>query len=256
MSHRRSRGFTLIELLVVISIIALLIALLLPVLSGARGAARASICLSNIRQIALAQYVYAGDNAGRYRPPWWQSKRPFQEWHTDLLDQRYILGGALFNSQYNTNNRIPEVYVCPDATESVSRLNRPWTMNGALNDNGRARVTYMMHDSVMGEGPPAFSGQGRWRQQDTLESDWLMFAEKIDRSVSGSIFNNAETHVRGMQGYRNPVDFINFDYLATRHVNDSQNMAWADGSASNVKVEDLRATISTWGRDFYKHVPR
>ena len=56
------QGFTLIELLVVISIIALLVALLLPALSGARHAARNSLCQSNLRQLVVAQSTYAAEN--------------------------------------------------------------------------------------------------------------------------------------------------------------------------------------------------
>ena len=56
------RGFTLIELLVVISIIAILIALLLPALAAARESARAMICLSNYRQLGIANDTYASDH--------------------------------------------------------------------------------------------------------------------------------------------------------------------------------------------------
>ena len=56
------KRFTLIELLVVIAIIAILAAMLLPALSAARERARTSNCLSNLKNLALAQMMYIGDN--------------------------------------------------------------------------------------------------------------------------------------------------------------------------------------------------
>lgn len=60
MTQRRS-AFTLIELLVVIAIIAILAAILFPVFAQAREAARASSCLSNMKQIGTATYMYVQD---------------------------------------------------------------------------------------------------------------------------------------------------------------------------------------------------
>ncbi len=54
-------GFTLIELLVVISIIALLVGILLPALGAARKSAQNSVCLSNVRQMAVAAVSYLND---------------------------------------------------------------------------------------------------------------------------------------------------------------------------------------------------
>lgn len=63
---RNPRGFTLVELLVAIAIVAVLVSTLLPALGSARQAARGTVCLSNIRQLALANSVYAQDQRGYY----------------------------------------------------------------------------------------------------------------------------------------------------------------------------------------------
>ncbi len=62
------RGFTLIELLVTIGIVAILAALLFPGLARAREKARAAVCLSNLRQLALADQFYTHDNGDMLTP--------------------------------------------------------------------------------------------------------------------------------------------------------------------------------------------
>jgi prepilin-type N-terminal cleavage/methylation domain-containing protein/prepilin-type processing-associated H-X9-DG protein len=63
-------AFTLIELLVVIAIIAILAAILFPVFAQAREKARTISCLSNSKQLALAQLMYAQDYDEEI-VPWW-----------------------------------------------------------------------------------------------------------------------------------------------------------------------------------------
>jgi prepilin-type N-terminal cleavage/methylation domain-containing protein/prepilin-type processing-associated H-X9-DG protein len=56
-----TKAFTLIELLVVIAIIAILAAILFPVFAQAKEAAKATVVLSNQKQLGIAQALYISD---------------------------------------------------------------------------------------------------------------------------------------------------------------------------------------------------
>jgi prepilin-type N-terminal cleavage/methylation domain-containing protein/prepilin-type processing-associated H-X9-DG protein len=95
--RRRVRAFTLVELLIVIGIIAVVIAILLPALAAARRAARATVCASNMRQLAASLLMYIEANKGRHPPAMIATTPPSQKvypsgwwWPNELVKQKYI----------------------------------------------------------------------------------------------------------------------------------------------------------------------
>lgn len=88
----RHTAFTLIEVLLVAALVATLLGMTMPALSGVRGLAQRTACMSNQRQIGLAVLVYAGDHDDRLpsarnlpgaamaeSPAWFQRLPPYLE---------------------------------------------------------------------------------------------------------------------------------------------------------------------------------
>jgi prepilin-type N-terminal cleavage/methylation domain-containing protein/prepilin-type processing-associated H-X9-DG protein len=81
-------GFTLVELLVVIGIIAVLIAVLLPALKKARRAAETATCLSNLRTLGQAYFMYVTADKNGYLPmcvyPSWNLRPTDPAWQPSV----------------------------------------------------------------------------------------------------------------------------------------------------------------------------
>lgn len=141
----RRNGFTLIELLVVISIIALLVSILLPSLARARALARKTVCLANLRRLAMGGHFYVeGDGVFppvrmKYNPDGSAYVNDFgrskPRWQWFMVDG---VGPAIAPDPYEkpfgdgeTTTMTNDYFLCPSLTDKHERDIR----NGAYGYN-------------------------------------------------------------------------------------------------------------------------
>lgn len=137
MLRAKLSGFTLIELLVVIAIIAILASILFPVFSRARSKARATQCLSNLKQLGLAAQMYTQDWDG-VTPPAYYAAGP-----TPALRFRW----QQIIQPYAKNTEIYRCLEGPDSVDPFTGLYMSYGMNST--NDGYACFWYGVAESMI-----------------------------------------------------------------------------------------------------------
>ena len=227
---RRRRAVTLLELLVVAGAITLLLGLLIPGLGRARDHAKSAVCTSNMRQLALANTMYAQDFGGMYVPGASEIQGPnLQRWH----------GARKKTSDPFDSSRGPlaaylgvdaAVRACPTFAPDKPGFERG---NGGYGYNNAYVGVQTVVDSKSGT-VVATDLAGARVHHLKRPADTLMFADSA--FVTGSLIEYSFAEPRFHPQFQTRADpSIHF-----RHVGHT-NIAWCDG---HVSAE--RRTFTSW----------
>jgi prepilin-type processing-associated H-X9-DG protein len=242
-------------LLVVIAIIAILAGMLLPALAKAKMKAGTTRCVSNLKQLQLAWYMYPGDNNERLVLNWVGDKRSWIDGTVavgkgspGLTNIQVIQNGALY--PYNSS---VEIYRCPNdppetlAGRKVNRV-RTVTMNGRMNGGDPTDAArYGAYDASWVQDPKAREFGPNKRTTDITRpgpSRAMVFVHEHPNTIEDGYF--------AVKGFQN----IWQNLPASTHGNGG-TLSFADGHAEFWKwVEPETAKRKTWDEPGKRPVDR
>jgi prepilin-type N-terminal cleavage/methylation domain-containing protein len=190
-------GFTLIELLVIIAIIAILAAILFPVFAQAREKARATACLSNMKQIGLGFMMYAQDYDERHviARQWGgcsASADPSGYDFTTKLSP-YITKVAAYNNVANVNRE--GIWKCPSDANPRNNGRAPNSYNVPVTNSTAFQFAYPW-DTTCGAASGAYQ-PGRAIAEFPAPADIILLAET---ARPGSILGQNNPYLWGPFG--------------------------------------------------------
>jgi prepilin-type N-terminal cleavage/methylation domain-containing protein/prepilin-type processing-associated H-X9-DG protein len=255
MKLSKKNAFTLIELLVVIAIIAILAAILFPVFAQAKAAAKASVDLSNLKQLAMAAEMFKEDHNGNYPKGWFndevggeQTSQPDPFWGWDIMLMPYVKNKGLYQSPLDSESFPRGLW--NHATDHF-HTNPGWIDGGEIGTRVTDDDIPASYRLNISNGP-----NGPWSSINESALDRPAEAILISASRPGATNDNWH-HLATWEGAGNPghvcIDFVrNIQYDRNSKLPENAPKGQRNGGRSNYAFSDGHAKSFAWSATWKK----
>ena len=197
---KSQQGFTLIEILVVIAIIAILMSFIFPAVSRAKEQANVTKCISNVKQVALALTMWAGDHDDELPPV---SETLKDSWVGQMIKGSYLKPKSPIlhcpsDHSWNGTTRITSYGLNAMLTKGVE--DHEGFLLSAIENPSEAVLTAELNEKVWGSTTPVtqdyFDPKG-W-DGDWTEKDGQRRPMHLDETRHGdkSVYSYVDGHAK------------------------------------------------------------
>ena len=244
-------GFTLVELLVVISVIALLMSLTTTALRISRRHAQSVLCKSNVRQLTLGLFMYAGENETfpcGFRPVFpGRGEHYLGSATMDTVGQWWLDAIEDFAEESGSEEG---VFCCPSKNLGSPMLqsNILWGNYGVNRSICRTLPGSRVPRKMAFTGTPLGPGSIPHHSQTLLVVDsgqslvnWWYVTDKPPESLSSLPLPADFSYVPGIEinTERDLLPGQLWDAITGRHPKKTVNVGFVDGHVSRMKAQNL-----------------